>query len=427
MSNKFNANALAEYSKAYARRVAADFYQHQSVMSGKQILTLTPIGQINLFIVSSLSDKWRADAEKFRSPYFDFSHPDVEEALRGFMNTVSQHIAVRREHLEPLLAESTRKTLILIFDPRSYFDDLFRAQPDFTLSTETLRQTVRYTQINKFIPTFISQRMNGKPFIYVNQALNYLDEAMTQRGHEVEQYDKFVELFSQKAPLNVSVLLRKHVPDAIPAPPGRSFFDSDIEVPTVDSGVLSAPLPELTRPAPTPTPEPTISEPEPPESVMELPAAAPAPAAARLTPEPSRTAAPEPEYDYDDEADSQPQPMTVNDRLRQSAATASAVVAAPAAAPAAAPQPAPLAEVYRRAPVESVGKSISLNQKFRFINQLFNGNSVVYSQAIEELDQVTSYGQALDLISYRYASQHLWDMSSDEVGELVEILKRRFA
>ena len=116
MSNKFNANALTEYSKSYARRTAADFYQHHTTISGQQLLSLTPISQINLLTVSSLSDKWRADAEKFRSPYFDFTDPDVEEGLENFMNIVSQHISVRRENLEPLLTEATRKTIILIFD-----------------------------------------------------------------------------------------------------------------------------------------------------------------------------------------------------------------------------------------------------------------------------------------------------------------------
>lgn len=90
-------------------------------------------------------------------------------------------------------------------------------------------------------------------------------------------------------------------------------------------------------------------------------------------------------------------------------------------------EPTTVAETFHRAPIESVARSISLNQKFRFINQLFNGNSSAYNQAVEEIDTLNNYGQALDLISYRYASQYLWDMSSDEVSELVEILKRRFA
>ena len=104
-------------------------------------------------------------------------------------------------------------------------------------------------------------------------------------------------------------------------------------------------------------------------------------------------------------------PPVLNDTLREAGAGDSDTVA----------------EKFHRAPIESVARSISLNQKFRFINQLFNGNSSAYNQAVEEIDTLDNYGQALDLVSYRYASQYLWDMSSDEVSELVEILKRRFA
>jgi len=105
------------------------------------------------------------------------------------------------------------------------------------------------------------------------------------------------------------------------------------------------------------------------------------------------------------------QAYTLNDTLREAASV----------------EPVSVAETFTRTAIESIARSISLNQKFRFINQLFNGDSSAYNQAIEEIDALDNYGQALDLISYRYASQYLWDMSSDEVSELVEILKRRFA
>ena len=419
MSNKFNANALTEYSRSYARRIASDFYQHHTAITGQQITSLTPISQINLFVLSSLSEKWQADTAKFRSPYFDFAHDDVQEALQNFMNVVSQHICVRREHLDPLLADATRRTIVLIFDPRAYFDEVLRSQPEFTVTAEALRQITRFTKINQFIPAHITQRMNGKPFLYVNQALIYLDEALTQKGHELEHYDKYVALFSEKLPMDVPALLRSHVPDSIPVSPARSFFDTASE-----SSVPPAPLvpvdslPEATAPAVSPLPDPT---PNSAASVVDSSGGAlfldgsnpgPDPVAPISQTSPMPTGAiSQPTSDSNQpviESDAVP---TLNDTLRETKIS----------------DPATFAETFRQAPVESVARSISLNQKFRFINQLFNGNSGAYNQAIEELDTLNSYGEALDLISYRYASQYLWDMSSDEVSELVEILKRRFS
>ena len=402
MSNKFHQSALTDYTRSYARRVCADFFSNHTVISGKQILNLTPIGQLNMFIVSNLFDKWKADAEKFRSPYFDFAQPDVEEAMRSFMNVVSQHIAVRREYLEPMLADALRRTLTLIFDPRYYFDELLRNQPDFTLTADAAKQIVRYTQINKFVAMNLAERMNGKPFMYVNQALNCLDEILSQRSHELERYERYVTILSEKVPIDINTLLRTS-PDAVNGSPARSFFDTELEsTPMVGAGVLM-PNPVNDRPraiqllmeetdryerGPEPVNTPVVPAMDAPVSRIAEPQASPTTQATTY------------------QTPRMPLELTPQNQVEE---------------------PTSVAEAFHRASIESIGKSISLNQKFRFINQLFSGSSTAYAQAVDELDQMENYGQALDLISYRYASQYLWDMSSDEVSELVEILKRRFA
>lgn len=442
MSNKFNANALTEYSKSYARRIATDFYQHHATANGEQILSLTPITQINLFVVSSLSEKWKADAEKFRSHYFDFGHADVQEALQHFMNVVSQHISVRREHLEPLLADATRRTIVMIFDPRAYFDEILRSQPEFMLTAAALKQITRFTKINQFIPVYLTQRLKDKPFVYANQAIGYLDEVLAQRGHELEHYDKYVALFSEKLPMDVPALLRSHVPDSIPNAPTRSFFDTVTEstvppaplvpaevtpnalvpaVPPQPAPVASVSAPEQQPVAPEQDFKPVVSEST--DSSAGGPlfldgSSGPEPVAPISQPSQLPTGA------ISQPAVSESNPViipgetvhTLNDTLRETTSVSSSDS-----------QATSVAETFHRAPIESVARSISLNQKFRFINQLFSGNTGAYNQAVEEIDTLNSYGQALDLISDRYAPQYLWDMKSDEVSELIEILKRRFA
>ena len=419
MSNKFHQNALTEYSRSYARRASTDFYSNHAVISGKQILNLTPIGQINIFVINSLFDKWKSDAEKFRSPYFDFAHPEVEESLRGFMNVVSQHIAIRREHLEPMLAEAVRKTLVLIFDPRNYFDDVLRNQPDFTLTAETAKQITRYTQINKFVPATIEQRINGKSFVYVNQALNFLEEILSQRAADLEKPDKYVAVLSEKVPLDLTALIRSYDPDQlVSSQASRSFFDTELD------------------PKPQALPEAYSSAPA-------LPNRPAMPAVLIPPAEPYQINA----FTNDNNTDESPtnpnfvrpiqyqadSPDDVSAPNQFSPATYASPVSIDTqlpvyqARPDSQAAPASVGEAFNRAPIESIAKSISLNQKFRFINQLFNGHTSAYEQAMTELDKMANYGQALDLISYRYASQYLWDMSSDEVSELVEILKRRFA
>lgn len=398
MSNKFNASSLSEYCKSYARKVAGDFFAHHTVISGQELLKLSAVSQVNLFVISSLSEKWRSDAERFRSPYFDFEHPDVRQAMQVFMNTVSQHISVRREHLEPLLAEATRRTLILLFDPRYYFDEALRNQPDFSLSAETAHQLTRYTQINKFIPAAIEERMKGKNVVYVNQALNWLDEILMQRSRELEKTEKYVPLFSEKVPLDLGVLLRKasyeHAPQPTVSTPNKSFFDTEIDT-TVPPAPLVSPPANGFEPVVNGTP----SEPE--AGVRPL---------------------------FLDDSGPSAEPTAPSMQPSQMPTHSSDVSTLEVDPPTEEPTgPVTIGETYYRAPIESISKSISLNQKFMFINQLFNGSAASYNEAIDDLDRATSYEQARDLVAHRYSAQYSWDMNSDEVGMLIDILKRRFA
>lgn len=392
MSNKFNASSLTEYSKSYARKLASDFFAHHTVISGQELLKLSSVSQVNLFVISSLSEKWRTDAERFRSPYFDFEHPDVRQAMQVFMNTVSQHISMRRDHLEPLLTEATRRTLVLLFDPRHYFDEALRNQPDFSLTADAAHLLTRYTQINKFVPVALEERMKGKSIVYVNQALNWLDEILMQRSRELEKPEKYIPLFSEKLLLDPGILLRKSsydfpTPQTAPSA-NKSFFDTEVE----NTVAPSAPLP--------PTSNGTTSDSE--TSVRPLFLDDSGPAV-----EPPAPAM-------------QPSQATAHVSDLSTVETSSQPAEEPTG-------PVTVGETFYRAPIESISKSISLNQKFMFINQLFNGNAASYNEAIDELNRATSYDQARDLVSYRYAAQYLWDMSSDEVAMLIDILKRRFA
>ncbi|MBO0937326.1 hypothetical protein J2I47_12285 [Fibrella sp. HMF5335] len=411
MSNKFNSNALNEYSKSYARRVAADFYHAHPTISGKQILNLTPIQQVNLFVVSSLFDKWKGEVERFRSPYFDFSNPEVEEGLRAFMNVVSQHIAVRREHLEPLLADASRRTLVALFDPRYYYDDLLRNQPDFTLTADSLKHITRYTQVNKFVPLALEQKMNGRPFVYVNQALGYLDEILSGRAQELERPDKYVAMFSEKVAMDLASLLRGQSMENYQSTTAKSFFDLDEDQPKPPLvAPATRPVADAAPAAPTPPPTPALPTPVPQHIDDEQPSGI---SFADADPESSSSAVAGPNN----------APNIVSAESSEPSLSVSAGSSSP--------QPdhdsvATLGDTLQKVSTGSLSRTISLNQKFRFINQLFNGNVDAYNEALAELDQMTNYGQALDLISYRYANQFMWNMDSDEVSELVEILKRRF-
>lgn len=67
-----------------------------------------------------------------------------------------------------------------------------------------------------------------------------------------------------------------------------------------------------------------------------------------------------------------------------------------------------------------------LNERLRFINELFDGSSEDFSEAIKKLDTFESIEEAYGSIDH-LAATHLWDADEEAVQEFIIVLKRRYA
>lgn len=85
-----------------------------------------------------------------------------------------------------------------------------------------------------------------------------------------------------------------------------------------------------------------------------------------------------------------------------------------------------LADIHYKRPIENIKKHISINQRFMFVNELFEGNADAFNQAVETLDQCQARPEAMELIYERYGKRNGWDMESEEVLEFVEIISKRY-
>jgi len=73
-------------------------------------------------------------------------------------------------------------------------------------------------------------------------------------------------------------------------------------------------------------------------------------------------------------------------------------------------------------PVENLMSAIAINDRFTFIRELFNGDSPAFEQAIKVLNEATNFNDA-----YNYMIQHYdWDMDSDAVQLLLDIIRRKY-
>lgn len=376
MSNKLDLAAVEQYSKRYAAKVCDEFFSRNDAINGQQIMNLSTVGQVNLFVVSNLFSKWQAENARLRSAYFDFENETVQQALKVFMNTLSQYISVKREYFEPLLKEATAHTLVLLLDPKQYFEGMLSDLPDYRFTKEQAKQWSKYTRLNKFVSMGLENKFENKEVVSNSEANIWLNDLC--EGATFEEPDKYLSLFSAKVSLEKDSFFE---PDKPSAP--KSFFDWEPEEMVAEKI------------------EPIVSP-----KVVEVPVAKPIIFEEKIPEKQGIVAAiksneiPLHEKFANDEA-------TLNDSLKKE-------------------EPDSLAEVLASKPLESIPAAISLNQKIMFINQLFHGDAVAYTQAIMELEECKHFDEAKSLIIKQYSPKYLWKMSPDEAEEFVEIVRRRF-
>ncbi|MBW7869043.1 MAG: hypothetical protein H3C31_12030 [Brumimicrobium sp.] len=77
------------------------------------------------------------------------------------------------------------------------------------------------------------------------------------------------------------------------------------------------------------------------------------------------------------------------------------------------------------AKLSSLKSAFGLNDRMLFIRELFNGNSDLFNQTMEELDQFTEHESAFSVIS-KIAVQHNWDKEADSTNEFIHIISRKY-
>jgi hypothetical protein len=72
--------------------------------------------------------------------------------------------------------------------------------------------------------------------------------------------------------------------------------------------------------------------------------------------------------------------------------------------------------------VSSLQKAIGINDRFRFVKELFGGDSDLYCETISKLDSIGSLGAAISYIESNFS----WDKNSDSVKQLISLVRRRY-
>ncbi len=73
-------------------------------------------------------------------------------------------------------------------------------------------------------------------------------------------------------------------------------------------------------------------------------------------------------------------------------------------------------------PIQDIGTSLGLNDRFKLINELFKGDKDSYLQTIDILNSASNFNEAFNYISTSYD----WDMEDDSVQMLLDLVRRKF-
>ncbi len=373
--------AVKTYAEQFTEKVIADAYPDAGSLTGEDLLKLTPVRQVNIGILNQLADRWEKTAQAFESPYFDFGHPEVREALRHLLNTASRHISLKKEDLRPLLAAATADALQLLLDPQSFLEGRIHAFVDTGFSAREADLLIRQVHIHGGLVRALALRLQESPVESVSTVLakQWLAE-LIQTNTLLDPVESYVSQFSEVYPLKI---VNRAAPAARPEPVPtveKSFFDTVFEN---ERPVAAAPrvTPAAAAPAPAPAQQPAY---QPPARPAETP--------------PAVHKAPEAE--------------TINNRYKVEV-----------------PEVTDAGKFgHVQVKVESISKGLSLGQRFMFINQLFDGRAEEFTSAMEALDQAPDLAHARRLIDETFAARYGWNLKGGEAeNELLTIVKRRFS
>ena len=74
IEEKLNLAFIHQYKTVFSEQLMIEPFREKKMLTGKEILHISPIKQLNLLIVKSL-EKWQEEIKRIESPYFNYQAP----------------------------------------------------------------------------------------------------------------------------------------------------------------------------------------------------------------------------------------------------------------------------------------------------------------------------------------------------------------
>jgi hypothetical protein len=214
MDEKISLDAIAAYADAYADKISREYFSKNSKITGPEILKLTSVPQVNMFVIRELLLAWKEETQRIKSPYFDYEDAEVKQALDTLMTVLSNHIAVSKQDFAPLLRKAVRQTLLVIFNPYDFFSILVTGT-DNRVEVSKFREEIKYLKINRAPIARLVEKLDEKGHKEVsgNEAFAILDQILEEVSFTPEDLDEHIRRFSETLPLDPSSFFPRQAPE----------------------------------------------------------------------------------------------------------------------------------------------------------------------------------------------------------------------
>lgn len=207
MNLLLNKNKIETTSKRIADKVLEEAFITPRKVNGEEILKLTSIPQINIFIVRLLFQKWKLETSKLESPFFDYSNLEVQKALKAFFNVLSHHISIDKYTLTSVLENAISDYIYLSLAPRDFFIQNYLRQPVIFLVD--LKNELKYLKINKtLLENLVGDLEKNQGASISSEAAILVFESILLRSRDLLiKQEELISSFSSIIPLKVDELI----------------------------------------------------------------------------------------------------------------------------------------------------------------------------------------------------------------------------
>ena len=205
MDEKISLESISRYGEAYTEKVLKGFFTSKDKITGAEVLSISNVQQVNLFVVRDLFKTWKEETKKLKSPYFDYESAEVKDAFETLMERLSNNILIDQAHFGPLLKKAVNETLLAVFDPYDFFSLIISGQNN-KLEVTAFKEEIKYLKVNKAPLEHLLQKLleSNVQEISGNEAFAILDQILEEVNFNPEDVDAYLEKFSAVVPLDAN-------------------------------------------------------------------------------------------------------------------------------------------------------------------------------------------------------------------------------